>query len=154
MNIFVLDKDPVQAAKWHCDAHVIKMILETAQMLSTVHQRYVRNENFYRPTHRSHPCTLWAGKTAENYHWLWTLGIALTQEYQIRYGKTHKTKEMLLRLKAPPGFLQSGELTDFALCMPDKYKTNDPVESYRLFYKAEKNRGRLGTWKQNKPEWF
>jgi pyruvate,water dikinase len=48
----------------------------------------------------------------------------------------------------------TGRLTKFALCMPDKYKDNNPVTAYRNFYRAEKNSGRLGTWKQNKPEWW
>ena len=38
MNIFYLDRDPVIAAQMMCDKHVVKMILESAQMLSTAHR--------------------------------------------------------------------------------------------------------------------
>jgi hypothetical protein len=37
MNIFVLDKDPHAAAHYHCDKHVVKMILEAGQMLCAAH---------------------------------------------------------------------------------------------------------------------
>lgn len=68
MNIFVLDSDPEIAAKYHTDKHVIKMILESAQMMSTV-VRYVGLDAGYKSTHLNHPCTIWARTSLSN--WLW-----------------------------------------------------------------------------------
>ena len=76
INIFLLDYNVTQCAQYHCDKHIVKMPLETTQMLSTVHWRY-ENKGPYLPVHEKHPCTLWAGQTVENYVWLWRLGIAL-----------------------------------------------------------------------------
>jgi hypothetical protein len=154
MNIFALDTDPIQAAKWHCDAHVIKMTLETAQMLSTINRLAGKTDLLYRVTHINHPCTVWARETSENYFWLYRLGIALGSEYKERYGKTHASMKIIESLSELPSIVPSGNLTGFALCMPDQYKRSNPVLSYRVFYRIEKNQGRLGTWKQNKPEWW
>ena len=49
MNIFVLDKDPHIAAQMHCDRHVPKMIVESAQMLSTAH-RLLDGEEYMAPS--------------------------------------------------------------------------------------------------------
>ena len=86
MNIFLLDYDHETCAQYHCDKHVVKMPLESTQMLSTVHWRH-NAEGPYLPVHQKHPCTLWAGQTVENYKWLWRLGIALCKEYTFRYEK-------------------------------------------------------------------
>jgi hypothetical protein len=103
VNIFVLHRDPVRAARQHCDRHVVKMTLETAQILSTVlwqrdrtsAQRLQRRGLLYRPTHAGHPCTLWAAKSLGNFRWLCRLGIALAEEYTHRYGKLHKSAAVI-----------------------------------------------------------
>lgn len=154
MNIFALDIDPEQAAKWHCDAHVEVMPKEVAQMLSTIHRIAGHHGPFYQATHRNHPCTVWARKSQANYRWLWRLGIFLCDEYEARYKRTHDSKFVLSLLRECPDIVPSGKLMKFPLVMPDKYKQSNPIEAYRMFYKGEKARGRLGRWKNNKPEWW
>lgn len=154
MNIFVLDEDPRQAARWHNDAHCVKMILETAQLLCTA-QHLSGNSAPYKPTHVNHPCSVWTRQSRENYIWLCVLGLELCKEYTERYKKTHACERVLKDLyKNVPNNLPSGGLTPFALAMPDQYKNfDDPVGSYRNYYQT-KREGKLGTWKQNRPFWW
>jgi hypothetical protein len=139
MNIFVLDTNPQQAAEWHCDKHVVKMPLETAQILSAVHWRY-GNEAPYKPTHERHPCTLWAGQTVENYVWLWKLGLALCKEYTHRYDKQHGCERVIQLLRMPPLMLTTRGFTPFAKAMPEQYISYDAVASYQSYYVNEKAR--------------
>lgn len=84
MNIFVLDTDPAIAASYHCDQHLHKMILESAQMLSTAMWKWYPESRpyIYKPAHENHPCTLWVRKSVSNAAWL----AHLMQELQeIRY---------------------------------------------------------------------
>jgi hypothetical protein len=154
MNIFVLDKDPAKAAAYHLDKHVVKMPLETAQMLCTTH--YLSNSTFvppYKKTHIKHPCNLWLLESLENYDWLCNLGLELCKEYTLRYGKIHacqKVIELCVENKPP---IQKNGLTEFALAMPNEYKQTDPVQSYRDYYIKDKSH--LFSWKnQNVPEWI
>lgn len=72
MNIFVLAGNPWDSAKMQCDKHVVKMPLETAQMLCSVWHRYGHGDKVpYKEAHKKHPCTLWAGDTKQNYKWLY-----------------------------------------------------------------------------------
>jgi hypothetical protein len=80
LNIFYLDNDPEIAAKYHCDKHVVKMILETAQVLTAVKHRYGETDTTYKCTHKNHPSTKWAGDRTLHYVWLWKLGIELCRE--------------------------------------------------------------------------
>jgi hypothetical protein len=154
MNIFVLDHAPQQAAMWHCDAHVIKMILETAQMLSTINRMAGKTEGIYKATHQNHVCTVWARASTENYRWLHQLGMSLCLEYTERYSKTHASKRVIDLLSKPPMIVPEGDLTTFVMAMPDQYKKSNPILAYRDYYTAEKSKGKLGTWKQNKPDWW
>ncbi len=137
MNIFALDYCPQQAARFHCDKHVVKMILETAQMLCSVRSK-LGFATPYKPTHASHPCTIWAGKSKQNYSWLVELGFELCSEYFYRYGRIHATQQILERVKEAPCNLTSSELTPFEQCMPDDYKQKNPVDAYKLFYSRDK----------------
>ena len=72
MNIFYLDSDPYVAAKMHCDKHVVKMILESAQMLSTAHRvldgdEYADERGLYKMAHKNHPSTIWVRTSTDNY---------------------------------------------------------------------------------------
>lgn len=141
MNIFVLDEDPAQAAALHKNIHVVKMILETAQILCTVYHRYGQDAP-YKPTHKYHPCVVWAGDTTSNYLWLVQLGLALCAEYTRRYDKTHKSEEIIRMVAAPPAGMPESELTPFVQAMPDGCKNkSDPVGAYRSYY--EKHKGHL-----------
>ena len=122
MNIFALSSDPHEAARWAIDKHVIKMVLETAQILSTVSWRY-GVEAPYRPTHAQHPCTLWAGETIANWHWLLEHGLALADEYARRYGREHKSRAVIEWAALHGGRPAEGDLTPFAQAMPDQYRT-------------------------------
>lgn len=153
MNIFVLDKDTKKAAEFHCDKHVVKMIVETAQVLSSAHHMLgEEKEGIYKLAHKNHPCSIWARESLDNYGWLVRLGFDLVEEYEKRYGGYHKTSEVLYNLIDPPKSIKDKGLTEFALAMPDQYKCKDPVKSYRAYYMAEKRN--ICTWKTSKPYWF
>ena len=95
MNIFFLDEDPKMCAQAHCDKHVIKMILEYAQMMSTTHR--VLNspseltESMYKISHENHPATIWVRESESNYRWLHEVWFWLAKEYWWRYEKMHKS---------------------------------------------------------------
>lgn len=157
MNIFVVDLDPVIAASQLCDKHVVKMVLETAQMLCTV--RNLSNlDSHYKTAHPSHPCTIWARESSDNYEWLILHGLALAAEYTRRYGRTHKSQQVIedcLESSHQLTFPSIG-LTPFAVCMGDEYKvTDDVVASYRNYYINAK--GYMAKWDKregSRPDWF
>ena len=138
MNIFILDEDPETCARYHCDKHVVKMILESAQMLSTISRLNGGGEVGYKPTHKNHPCTKWVGQSLTNWFWLQKLTKYLTNEYRYRYDKkvNHKSYEVACALVVPD--IPCIGLTPFKLAMPDQYKHENAVESYRDYYKHEK----------------
>lgn len=149
MNIFVVDRDPVQAAKDLCDKHVVKMILETAQMLCTTHKGGAP----YKPSHMKHPCTIWASVSMDNYEWLLSHGFALCEEYARRYGKRHKTQDVLEWLDANRPQIPRIGLTPFAQAMPDEFKHHDAVEAYRNYYIGAKSK--IAVWNHStKPSWW
>jgi len=150
MNIFVLDYNHKKCAEYHCDKHVVKMPLETTQMLSTVFYRY-NEEGPYKIVHQKHPCTLWAGQTLENYRWLWRLGIALCKEYTYRYERIHACERVLYLIKSPPTGLIARGFTKFAQAMPEEYKNSDPILAYQDYYYYDKQLARdICTWKKRK----
>ena len=143
MNIFVLDENPKEAAKAHCDKHVIKMTLEAAQILSTVH-RNLGIAAPYRATHRNHPVVKWAGESRENYLWTAEYGFALAQEYSLRYkaGRSqHKSYYAMLSLSLSnaPHLIPSRGLTPHVQCFDSFYQQEDPVSAYRLYYLMRKS---------------
>lgn len=149
MNIFALDLDPTIAARMHLDKHIVKMPLESAQMLSTLNAPNAP----YKPTHKNHPCTLWAGATTGNYDWLVQLGMALCHEYTYRYGKVHKCQAVIELLRLAPASVPMGPLTAFALAMPDECKQEDAVLSYQKYYRDHKRS--IGAWKNREcPEFM
>lgn len=153
MNIFYVHRDPTIAAKMLCDKHVVKMILESAQMLSTAHHEFGSVvESMYKRTHVNHPSNVWVRQSHQHYNWLWAHAMALCEEYTERYGKVHKSQAIIERLVDVPRGLPSGCFVDPPRCMPDEYKTGDTVESYRRYYIGDK--AYMATWKQNKPTWF
>jgi hypothetical protein len=153
MNIFVVHRNPVIAAQSLCDKHVVKMPLETAQILSTVLHK-LGHEAPYRATHQQHPCIIWAGATRSDYQWLLEHGVALCDEYAARYGKTHASKVCIDECTQHADLVPEGELLSFAQVMPDQYKGDDAVEAYRRYYIGDK--ARFATWKSpaKTPEWW
>ena len=151
MNIFVLHHDPQVAAEMMCDKHVVKMILETAQMLCTVIASH-GHDTPYRPTHRKHPCTIWAGESQANWNWLVTHGLALCSEYTKRYGKVHKSERVIKWCRDSNINLSCVYLTPFAQAMPEEYKNECPVTAYRAYYRGEK--AHFAKWKTQEPDWW
>ena len=137
MNIFYLHQDPVKAAEYQYNKHVVKMVLESAQILCTVHHKYMGEDADvpYKSTHKNHPSTLWAGQSAQNYEWLYRHFVALCEEYKKRYGKEHlsytKCKDKVNML--PGGMLETG-LTEMPQCMPDEYKDDCSIQAYWNYY--------------------
>ena len=155
MNIFVLDMNPAKAATYHVDKHVPKMVVESAQMLSTAH--HILDEEkpgIYKISNKNHPCNIWLRQSKTNYQWLWELAMSLVDEYHVRYGnKTHKTEAVLEVLReAPVNAPSHVGLTPFALAMPDEYKSDCPVLSYRSYYRGAKRD--FATWKTSTPSWW
>lgn len=179
MNIFVVDSNPRQAARDLCDKHVVKMIVESAQMLSTAHRvidgkPYTRLSRTGRrlkcwshpnermdlslclPTMVNHPCTKWVMENDQNYLWLHQHTVGLLDEYTVRYHKAHSMDELIhVMLKTPPqGIAKATSTTPFAQAMPDQYRVaDDAVTAYRNYYAGEKRR--FAVWKTARvPQWW
>ncbi|MCB1712628.1 MAG: hypothetical protein KDH96_09205 [Candidatus Riesia sp.] len=158
MNFFHLDINPELNAQYHCDKHVVKMILESAQILSTVVQlrnTTVPNTTLYKITHKNHPVVKWALAHEDNFKYLLLHAVALTREYTKRYSKIHKCVNILLPMQKYFGTSTTPN-TWPPKCMYDQYKlTNDPtsVKSYRNYYIYGKRN--IVTWKFTpKPSWY
>jgi len=145
MNIFYLDRDPVIAAQMMCDKHVVKMILESAQMLCTAHrvldgEEYANKMGLYKMAHKNHPSTIWVRTSFHNYRWLWQHMCALMKEYTYRYGKTHATSRLRDALLRPPKNISLSDAGgDPPQCMPDYCKGEDTVLAYQNYYILEKS---------------
>ena len=153
MNIFVFDEDPVLCAQYHPDKLLVKMVLETAQLLCTV--QHLRGEASppYKKTHSAHPAVLWTCESIANYRWLVELGLALAVEYTYRYGRRHKSQDVIEWCRDHEPDLPSGPRTPFALMMPDQYKTDSAEESYRRYFREDK--AHLASWTSREdPHWF
>jgi len=153
MNIFVLDHDITRCARFHCDRHVTKMILESVQMLCTA----LNEKGFttpYRSTHARHPCVLWAGESYDNFEWLSNLAVALNDEYRFRYQRDRDHASIAVLREISNCRFPSAGLTEFAQAMPEQYKVkNDAVEAYRAFYLAEKSA--FAQWtRRPEPSWW
>jgi hypothetical protein len=162
MNIFVLDEDPVTAARMHCDKHIPKMCVEAAQMMASALRRHGATDEQmpltkagkpYKGGYAHHPCTVWAGDSEANFAWLCTHAIALCNEYAKRFGKNHACERpihsMLGLVFLFPDKYPSPKaaLTPFALAMPDEFRPETidgetvyhaypkyAVEAYRAYY--------------------
>lgn len=182
MNLFVVDKDPITAARMLCDKHVPKMAVESAQMLSTVHRmldgtlerrpsksgktmvKYWRHPDsemesvLYKAVHMNHPCTVWTRESSSNYLWHYEHFVALCDEYTYRYGKIHKTDSVLrVALENLPKNIPHRSLTPFKLAMksnPECMFPNDPVKSYQMFYQTKQDRFKMVWSKREVPGWF
>ena len=164
MNIFVLDECPVQSAQMQCDKHIVKMPLETAQMLCSVFHRHGQGHLVpYREAHKNHPCTLWAGDSADNFCWLVQHGMELCFEYTRRYNKIHKCQQVIMDLRETDwGTLQYQDMerTPHPQCMPDEYKSTElrihsnTVRAYRRYYVNDKKD--IAKWEKGRPmpDWY
>lgn len=154
MNIFVLDSDPVQAARYLADKHVPKMLLESCQLLSTAHHHYntPQAESLYKKAHYNHPATIWCRESSSNYLWLLKHTFGINEEFEARRGKKHKSASLLPLLSIIPWGIPDKGLTPFAQCMPEKYKVEgDAVAAYRKYYLNEKRKFATWTWPNTSP---
>jgi hypothetical protein len=173
MNIFYVDTDPVIAAKSLVDKHVVKMILESAQLLSTAHRvldgkekteksdtgrnvkRFIVNDSrdsiLYQATHINHPSAVWCRQSKQNYTWLLEHFFALMDEYTHRYGKVHKCFGAVSSfLIDPPNNLRKNDWTPMPSCMDEQYIISCyPIINYRNYYKVGK--ASLHSWKNRQP---
>lgn len=182
MNLFILDTCPIEAAKQQCDKHVPKMIVESAQMLSTAHRmldgdlerrpsksgktmvKYwkMKSNHFesllYKAVHMHHPCTVWTMESSDNYRWHYDHFLALCDEYTYRYGKIHKTDRVLREaLGELPLNIDYGPMTPFKLAMksnPECIALGDPVKAYQAFYQTKQDRFKMVWTKREVPSWF
>lgn len=156
MNIFALDDDPVQAARDQCNKHVVKMVLESAQLLCTaLHVNGVTCEALpYRPTHARHPSTLWTASSDANISWLWSHALELCDEYRRRYGRRHRTEQALAAIASmiPAGDWRGH--SPFAQAIPVEWKQTDAVTAYRCYYIAEKSRFARWAPRSRPPAWW
>lgn len=156
MNIFYLHPNPRVCAEYHCDSHVVKMILEYAQLLSTAHHLLSDkpHPDLYKKTHVNHPCGVWVRKSSQHYQWLYKLFVECCDEYTRRYGKVHKTERVLREiLSILPDHIKDLGFVDPPQCMPEQYRTKNVVEAYKKYYLGEKYS--FAKWKSTAtPEWW
>ena len=139
MNIFYLDKDPLTAAVVQYNKHVVKMILESAQMLCTAHHCFGdtwQKENVpYKQAHLNHPSTVWARRSKATYMWLFEHMMGLGYEYWLRYGKQHLSiSKCSMFLSKPPVHIQGEEFVQPPQAMPDEYKDPCSIQAYWNYY--------------------
>lgn len=153
MNIFVLDEDPRKAAEYHCDRHVVKMIIESVQLLSTgLHLNGYNSNTIYKITHKNHPCAIWTRESQSNYLWLCELTYYLLKEYTKRYGKEHQTISIFEECLDSISVIPVGKWTPWVYCGPILHRVHSIVESYRQYYRVDKSR--FATWKNTVPSWY
>ena len=151
MNIFMLDKDLEINAQYMVDKHVVKMPLESAQILcSALHLS--GQDAPYKLTHKNHPCCVWCRTSIDNWLYLKCLALEICKEYTYRYGKIHKA-ELIIRSLETPNLTSIGR-TELPSCMDKNYVVSDDVvENYRNYYKNGKKN--IHSWKRREvPDWI
>lgn len=158
MNIFYLDKDPRLAAQYHNNKHVVKMILETAQLLSTAHHMLDGSntpQGIYKPTHKNHPSAIWIRSGVDQYRWGFDLFGFLIDEFHYRYMKPHACERLIpILINNPINIDYDAPWTEPPQCMPDECRVEEnAVEAYRNYYIAHKSH--LASWSvRNIPSWY
>ena len=155
MNIFILDLDVKKCAQYHVNLHTTKMCVEYAQLLCGVHHMtpQVTPQVPYKLSHKNHPCAIWVRESLSNYLYLCELGLELCKEYTYRYGKRHKSQDVIeWCITNKPNICDKG-VTEPAKAMPEEYKVKDVVQSYRNYYVGAKSG--FANWKNREiPQWF
>jgi len=157
MNIFYVDECPIKAGKVLADKHIVKMPLESAQMLSTAHHLTSKNKELntrlYEIAHPNHPSTIWARQSTAHYHWLLDHFVSLCNEFEERFNKEHKCFDLIDILCNLPKGITNNSFSPPPQCMPNEFKGEDTVQAYRNYYHS-KTWITEDSWKQNKPNWF
>jgi hypothetical protein len=146
MNIFYLDDSPYVSATAMTDKHVVKMIVESAQLLSTAHHILDGASaipNIYRKTHSNHPSAIWVRESVHNYQWLVNHLQALLTEYAVRYNKQptdHATHKVYMNLRALPKNIPNTNATPIKCAITNTAHIiqGNPIQSYRNYYLSEK----------------
>lgn len=138
MNIFAIHSNPVLAGTMLPDKLTVKMVLETAQMLSTAVRTHGANDDrLYKVAHLNHPCSIWARQTKRNFIWLYDHGKSIAAEYTKRYGKQHKSEAIIDLCAGFVRFIPDGDLIDHPQCMPDEFKDEYYANAYRKYVKSK-----------------
>ena len=160
MNIFYLHSLPQIAAVYHCDKHVGKMLIESCQMLATAHHHFGNGQAVsYKPTHANHPSSVWVRQSRLHYDWLAALARELGREFFKRYGKHHKSYDVLMaELFYAPKAMRDLPLkwSNPPLAMPEEFHSDNTIESYRRFYVSKRERMEMVWCRHAKaaPEWY
>jgi hypothetical protein len=163
MNIFISDIDYTIAARNLDDRRLVKMVLETAQLLcSALHLNNADVSIPYKLTHKNHPCTKWAAESEGNFNWLAYHGMALAEEYEYRYGRRHKCRDIIFFAFCFSHCLPEKPLQPFPNCTVNKVKgisfkhVENTVDAYKLYLSARWDTdSKLPKWtKRTKPEWY
>lgn len=155
MNIFYINADPNIAAQELCDDHIRKMQIESAQMLCTAH--WVNGgEAPYKRAHLNHPSTKWTRESIQHYRWVVKHGLEVCSEFTKRYGKHHKTQDVLEWCRDNEPNVPDNGFTTPPQCMPEEYKKDDTIEAYKTYYIQDKIKIKGLNWNKlnNKPIWI
>ena len=154
MNIFYINADPIAAAQQLADDHIRKMQIESAQMCSTAHWES-GSQAPYKRAHVNHPSTKWVRESIQHYRWLINHGLEICSEFTKRYGKHHKTQDVLEWLRDNEPSINDNGFNPPPQCMPDTYQKQDTIEAYKTFYIEDKVKVKNLSWKKlnNKPNW-
>jgi hypothetical protein len=179
MNIFYLDKDPKICAEMHISKHVVKMIIEYAQLMSTAHrvidgEEYIdvssgrkikrwrlddeREQSLMKASHINHPSAIWCRVNLSNYAWLYRMWLHLLEEYTFRYGKIHACVRLKDVLRFPPTKIAIGDFTEPTPAMPNDIKIpGNSLASYHNYYNISKRS--FATWQgrinsRPTPTWY
>ena len=151
MNIFITDPCSERSANALCDMHLVKMVVETGQILSTAILFHAPDtEGLYKPTHKNHPCVVWARTCRRSFCWLLDHGLCLAEEYERRFGREHKTHALL---KLMMGMWQAMPVTGkeqppFVYCGPEEHSNPDVPTAYRTYLSAK-----YKAWGPKKARW-
>lgn len=175
MNIFYLDWNTEICSQYHCDKHVVKMIIEYAQLMSTAHRlidgtEYIDNSSgrkikrwklndereniLYKASHINHPSAIWTRQGHATYSWLYSLWTNCLNEYTHRYNKTHACEKLRFSLGKPPNRIADGNWSEPPQAMPDDCKmSGNSIMAYRQYYIKKKNH--FAKWtKREIPFWY
>ena len=181
MNLFLLSEDTKKCAEEHCDKHIVKMPVELTQMLYTAHHMndkfngavrlyYNAPNNGWKRSFINHPTAIWVRSGIWAYTWTCLLAAALCKEYTYRYDREHGCQKHVEWLRknlptkwprngpdysvctTPPTIVQT-PFKNFPLCMPEQYKGDDAIESYRQYYIGDKEP--FAKWRRRPaPDWW
>ena len=147
----------------HCDKHVPKMVVELYQQIGSALRRYGATDDVMPTTkggtplkggYHNHPCTRWVGDSRDNFRWAVQHGLALCEEFKLRYNKPHYCEDGIRMMGELADLIPQGELTEFAQAMPDECRQPNVVLAYRIYYKVDKSR--FAKWERGReaPSWW